>query len=492
MIKVLRPALFLMMLAIVVISPASVYAAENITINNLPLPLTEGDFFDILPFYVWIIIAIVLLVIIVFIIFLLFGPKKKKGEQAAKGEKRGKKMPADMDKRQRPQADMGQRPQQMPPDMGQASPMPTRPYMNEAAPYPQNSPAAPQMRPPQPAGSPNMSPPQPAQQRPMQPPPSPAQAPSPMQQAPTPMQQAPSPIQQAPSPMQAPPSAQQPQRMPPQPMQARPQPGQPPPPAGQRPAAPQPVQGQPRPAQSMSPGSTGMPPRTAPQPVQPAQGQGMPQRPRPSGTPQPAYPARQQFGTQGPPQMDFMVGNLIVTPMRVKDGQEVSISATVTNRSGSESNYSMVFRINHVVEKIMEMTLGPGASQTETIKVKKENPGDYYVDVDGIRGSFTVVERVPASFSIDGLKISPERIKQGDPVAISFNITNNGERQGVYNASVNIKGISEAMEDITLEGGETKHVTFNIVKDTAGFYPVSVEHLSGRFVVEMDWKGENI
>jgi Sec-independent protein translocase protein TatA len=481
MIKALRPALFLMMLAIVVISPASVYAAENVTINNLPLPLAEGDFFDILPFYVWIIIAIVLLIIIVFIIFLLFGPKKKKGEQAAKADKKGKKMPADMDKRQRPQADMGQRPQQMPPDMGPASPMPARPYMNEAAPYPQNAPAAPQMRPPQQAGAPNMAQPQPAP-RPMQQPPPPAQAPTPMQQSPTPMQQ-------APAPMQAPPMAQQPQRMPPQPMQARPQPGQQPPPAGPRPAAPQPVQGQPRPAQPMSPGSAGMPPRAAPQP---AQRQGMPQRPRPAGSPQPAYPARQQFGTQGPPPMDFMVGNLTITPMKVKDGQEVTISATVTNRSGSESNYSMVFRINHVVEKIMEMTLGPGASQTETIKVQKDNPGDYYVDVDGIRGSFTVVERVPASFSIDSLKISPERIKQGDPVAISFNITNNGERQGVYNASVNIKGISEAMEDITLEGGETKHVTFNIVKDTAGFYPVSVEHLSGRFVVEMDWRAETI
>lgn len=484
MIKALRPALFLMMLAIVVISPASVYAAENVTMNNLPLPIAEGDFFDILPFYVWIIIAIVLLILIVFIIFLLFGPKRKKGEQASKADKRGKKMPADMDKKQKPQADMGQRPQQMPPDMAQASPMPARPYMNEAAPYPQNGPVAPQMRPPQQAGSPNMPPPQPAQPRPMQTPPPPAQGPSPSQ--------APTPMQQAPSPMQAPPPVQQPQRMQPQPFQGRPQPGQQPPPAGQRPAAPQPLQGQPRPVQPAPPGVAGMPPKAAPQPVQPSPGQGMTPRPRPSGAPQPGYPPRQQFGTQGPPQMDFMVGNLTITPMRVKDGEDVSISATITNRSGSHSNYSMVFRINHVVEKIMEMTLGPGASQTETIKVNKEAPGDYYVDVDGIRGSFTVVERAPASFSIDSLKVNPERIKQGDPVAISFNITNNGERQGVYNASVNIKGISEAMEDITLEGGETKHVTFNIVKDAAGFYPVSVEHLSGRFVVEMDWKGEGL
>lgn len=188
--------------------------------------------------------------------------------------------------------------------------------------------------------------------------------------------------------------------------------------------------------------------------------------------------------------MDFVVSHLSIVPMQVKEGDPVTISATVNNRTDTQSKYSMVFRINHVVENITEMSLGPGASQTGTITVNKEAPGEYYVDVDGNRGAFTVIERAPASFSIDSLKITPERIKQGESIAIGFNVTNNGEKQGIYNASVDIKGISEATEDITLEGGETKHVTFNIVKDTAGFYPVSVEHLSGRFVVEMDWKGE--
>ena len=55
------------------------------------------------------------------------------------------------------------------------------------------------------------------------------------------------------------------------------------------------------------------------------------------------------------------------------------------------------------------------------------------------------------------------------------------------NAGV-IKGIAENIEEITLGPGRNQRVSFSVVKDAAGFYPVSIEHLSGRFVVEMDWK----
>ena len=86
------------------------------------------------------------------------------------------------------------------------------------------------------------------------------------------------------------------------------------------------------------------------------------------------------------------------------------------------------------------------------------------------------------------LSIKPERVKQGQNISISFLVTNTGERPGAYNANLLIKGLSEISEDILVEAGETKSVTFNITKDTAGFYPVSLEKLNGRFVVDMYWK----
>jgi uncharacterized cupredoxin-like copper-binding protein len=478
MIKFLRPALFSVMLAIVVISPASIYAAEISGANTLSVRATAGDFFSVFDWWVWAIIGVILAIIIVFILFMLFSPKKKKGEQSVKGEKQAKRGQAVMDKKLKPQVKQGQapRPGQMAPEMAPPPVMPDQPYMSDTTAYQQDAPPQ-QMRPPQQAAAPSSVSPQMSQPRPM-----PSQSP---QQPPQRMQ--PPPVQQPPQyqPQHGQQAPVMPQRMAPQPVQGQSQPVQQPRPMQSQP---QPMQGQPRPFQPPQQ-APGMAPRAVPQPMPQQPRPGMTPRPMPSAMPQPGPQQPQRFGPGVPPRMDFVVGGLSVIPMQVKEGDPVTISATVTNRGASLNKYSMVFRINHVVEHIAEMSLGPGASQTATITVNKEAPGDYYVEVDGSRGLFTVLERIPASFSISGLTVSPERVKQGQTIAIGFMVTNNGEKPGVYKAEVDIKGMSEATEDITLEPGETKHVTFNIIKDTAGFYPVSVEHMSGRFVVEMDWKG---
>jgi len=149
----------------------------------------------------------------------------------------------------------------------------------------------------------------------------------------------------------------------------------------------------------------------------------------------------------------------------------------------------MVLKIGGVVEEISEFTLNPGMSQTGLFTVIKDEPGDYYVEIDGQRGIFTVNKRLPPAFNISNLVITPDKVKQGDPVSISIVVANIGEAKGRYNAELTVKGVVESVEEIELEPGSSEIVTFTIVKDAAGFYPVAVEHLSGRFVVEMDWKG---
>ena len=117
----------------------------------------------------------------------------------------------------------------------------------------------------------------------------------------------------------------------------------------------------------------------------------------------------------------------------------------------------------------------------------KEVAGDYYVEVDGLRGMFTVTPRLPASFTISNLTITPERVKQGETVSISAIVSNTGEMEGSYSVVLRVKGIAERIEEITLPPGKNQRVVFNVMKDAAGFYPIALENLTGRFVVEMDW-----
>ena len=237
-------------------------------------------------------------------------------------------------------------------------------------------------------------------------------------------------------------------------------------------------------------------------PVQPQAAAGL--RPQPIKTPPPApaqaagmepASAQTRYAPPQPPRTPgasnravFKATNLSILPEQVKEGDPVTISVTVVNSGGAAGLYSVVFRINNVVESIAELSLGPGASQTTVCTVQKELEGEYYVDVEGLHGEFNVLKRAPASFQISNLTIKPEKVKQGQPISIGFMVTNTGEKPGIYNANLLIKGLTEASEDISVEPGETKSITFNVIKDAAGFFPVNVEGFSGRFVVEMDWK----
>ena len=148
----------------------------------------------------------------------------------------------------------------------------------------------------------------------------------------------------------------------------------------------------------------------------------------------------------------------------------------------------MVLRIGSVVENIFEMTLNPGGTQLATFTTVKDAAGEYHVEIDGHHGAFTVMPRMPAAFTVSNLTISPDRAKQGEPVSISAIVTNTGEVGGKYSVVLRVKGIAESIEEIGLAPGRSQQVVFNVTKDAAGFYPISLENLTGRFVVEMDWE----
>ena len=183
----------------------------------------------------------------------------------------------------------------------------------------------------------------------------------------------------------------------------------------------------------------------------------------------------------------FSVSNLTITPNQVKYGNPVTISAVVSNSGSEAGTYSVVLRINGMVENIIDLMLSPGASQATTFTVNKDG-GEYYAEVDGLSGIFIIIPLDPASFTVSNLVIAPERAKQGENIIISAMVTNNGELPGTYSAALKLKGAIESTEEIDLGPGENQKISFKIAKTTPGFYNVELEGLTGRFVVEMEWQ----
>jgi hypothetical protein len=211
-----------------------------------------------------------------------------------------------------------------------------------------------------------------------------------------------------------------------------------------------------------------------------------------------AYPALTQYPAPGAGPMAapypqfarrpiFSVSNLTITPNQVKYGNPVTISAIVSNSGSEAGTYSVVLRINGMVENIIDLMLSPGASQATTFTLNKDG-GEYYAEVDGLSGVFVIIPLVEANFTVSNLTIAPERAKQGENIIISAMVTNNGELPGTYSGALKLKGALESTEEIDLGPGESRKISFKIAKTTPGFYNVELEGLTGRFVVEMEWQ----
>jgi len=92
----------------------------------------------------------------------------------------------------------------------------------------------------------------------------------------------------------------------------------------------------------------------------------------------------------------FRVSNLRIIPRRAKPYGSVTIIAEAVNIGSVRTNYSLVLKIRGMVEAVKEITLSPGQSQKVAFAILKNKPGVYDVDLEGLKGSFTVDEEIAA------------------------------------------------------------------------------------------------
>jgi len=87
---------------------------------------------------------------------------------------------------------------------------------------------------------------------------------------------------------------------------------------------------------------------------------------------------------------DFVISGLSVTPAEVYPGDEIIISAFLTNTSDVTGSYKVDLRIDGVLVATREVTLEGGASEEATFTTTKEAAGTYAIIVDGLSGTFLV------------------------------------------------------------------------------------------------------
>jgi len=88
----------------------------------------------------------------------------------------------------------------------------------------------------------------------------------------------------------------------------------------------------------------------------------------------------------------FSLGSLIISPDKASIGESVTISVEVTNTGGEAGSYTVTLSIDGTVEESQDISISAGDSQQVSFTTVKNLPGGYVVDVNGLNGSFEVVE----------------------------------------------------------------------------------------------------
>ena len=71
-------------------------------------------------------------------------------------------------------------------------------------------------------------------------------------------------------------------------------------------------------------------------------------------------------------------------------GENVTISAMVTNNGEVSGSQSLVLKLKGAVESTQEINLEPGETQRVDFNIIKNTPGFYNVEMEGLTGRFVV------------------------------------------------------------------------------------------------------
>ena len=188
-----------------------------------------------------------------------------------------------------------------------------------------------------------------------------------------------------------------------------------------------------------------------------------------------------------PPQLrpaEFQVADLTISPAEAGVGQSIRISANVTNVGEEEGNYSMSLKVNDVVREIKTVQLLGNESRALDFSVTENREGNYYVKIENLNGTFVIVaEPPPDVFKISDLTIRPYETWVNEPVTISANVTNLGDRTYSYSLAFRVNEVVRETKTIQLSAGETIAVNSTLTETSEGAYSVIVGGLTGKFYV---------
>jgi len=168
---------------------------------------------------------------------------------------------------------------------------------------------------------------------------------------------------------------------------------------------------------------------------------------------------------------------------RLKPGEEVTVSITVSNTGGAMGAHNLTLTVNGEVRKSWLIVINSSESKSLSYSLSFPEEGVYSVRVGDRTFTITVSAVPPAKFEVIGLSINPNSIKVGKSSTISVSIKNSGGQSGTYEVRLKINNQVVDTKTVTLGVGQSTTVSFSYKPEKEGTYTIDVEGLTGSLTV---------
>ena len=176
-----------------------------------------------------------------------------------------------------------------------------------------------------------------------------------------------------------------------------------------------------------------------------------------------------------------VLAGLAISPAQAQVGDTVSVSADISNTGEVSGNYTVVLKVNGLVEEMKIVELGLDTTLPVVFDITKDNPGNYSVSLGGLSGNFTMLKR--AEFTMSNLVILPPQALPGREVSVICSVANSGEVDGHYLVYLRVDGVQVDSKNVPVPAGATQTVTFSLARETSGTYHVAINDLQGTLVI---------
>ena len=183
--------------------------------------------------------------------------------------------------------------------------------------------------------------------------------------------------------------------------------------------------------------------------------------------------------TATPAPATFVVSNLTVIPFQVGIGDPVNVSVSVTNVGDLSGSLSLNLTINDTAGEAKTITLPGNTTGTLQFTTTAGAEGTYAVIVGDTSGSFSVKAvpppPLPPGLTVSNILIDPLEAWPGQPVAVSFELSNTGtDNVNGYPLPISVNGQIATTVSVTVAAGATSNYNATVNGTDLGTYTPSI------------------